>query len=238
MSYTPCPRCGQKALSVATQCPHCGNPFGTRPLPEPGPRLGRKPVLLVLAALGSLFFAIDALRHQTAADPPDPLPPADGIVQTPTPSPRPQTPAVTLARTPDSTPAAKGTTASTPSPAPQPPDRAKPAPPDPVADPPVRPVEKEVAPAEARSLGAGVRSSEAEAPSLDARPQERRYTTIWANVREAREPMARVVLVLHPGEQVLVDSLRQEWYRVVSDGQKVGYVYRALVDTIPPTVRN
>jgi hypothetical protein len=69
-------------------------------------------------------------------------------------------------------------------------------------------------------------------------PQERRYTTIWANVREARRPVAPVVTVLHPGEPVLVDSLSEEWYRVVADGQKLGYVYRALVDTAPPTARN
>jgi hypothetical protein len=37
---------------------------------------------------------------------------------------------------------------------------------------------------------------------------------------------------------VLVDSLSNEWYRVVEDGQKLGYVYRELVDTAPPVFRN
>jgi hypothetical protein len=50
--------------------------------------------------------------------------------------------------------------------------------------------------------------------------------------------MAPVVTVLHPGEPVLVDSLSEEWYRVVAEGQKLGYVYSALVDTAPPTERN
>jgi hypothetical protein len=64
--------------------------------------------------------------------------------------------------------------------------------------------------------------------------QKPSYTKIWVNVRRARRPTATVVKVLRPGEPVLVDSLREGWYRVVADGEGVGYVYRAFVDTVPP----
>jgi hypothetical protein len=50
--------------------------------------------------------------------------------------------------------------------------------------------------------------------------------------------VAPVVTVVEPGEPVLVDSLSDEWYRVVADGRKVGYVYRGLVDIAPPVARN
>jgi hypothetical protein len=32
----------------------------------------------------------------------------------------------------------------------------------------------------------------------------------------------------------MVDSLREGWYRVVVDGQGVGYVYREFLDSVPP----
>jgi SH3-like domain-containing protein len=64
--------------------------------------------------------------------------------------------------------------------------------------------------------------------------QKLRYSKMWVNVRRARRPTARVVKVLRPGEPVLVDSLSEGWYRVVADGEGVGYVYGRFVDTVPP----
>jgi ribosomal protein L37E len=188
MSYTLCPRCGQKALSIATQCPHCGDPFETRHSYEgAGSRPRKTPVALILVALGVIYLGVDDLRHGSEA-PADASPP--------------------LAMHADPIP-------------PPPPELQSPSPPE------LRPETSDT-------------SAAPERPSTEGEtdPQERRYTTIWANVREARRPMAPVVTVLQPGEPVLVDSLSEEWYRVVADGQKLGYVYRELVDTAPPVTQN
>jgi uncharacterized protein YgiM (DUF1202 family) len=64
---------------------------------------------------------------------------------------------------------------------------------------------------------------------------EVRYATTWVNVRAARSPSAPVIRVLRPGDTVTVDSLRQGWYRAETDGKLLGYVFRELVDTAPPT---
>ncbi|HEY7026989.1 MAG TPA: SH3 domain-containing protein [Gemmatimonadales bacterium] len=70
--------------------------------------------------------------------------------------------------------------------------------------------------------------------STAASPQVQRYAKDWVNVRSRRMPGARIVLVLNRGQAVMVDSLKQQWWRVVVDGKGVGYVYRAYLDTIPP----
>jgi len=62
---------------------------------------------------------------------------------------------------------------------------------------------------------------------------ERRYARTWVNIRARPSGKAPVVLVLKPGEPVMVDSLSQGWYRAVSDGQRLGYVDRTLVDPVP-----
>jgi hypothetical protein len=54
------------------------------------------------------------------------------------------------------------------------------------------------------------------------------------NVRADRSSTAPVIRILHPGEVILVDSLKQGWYRVVSDLQGLGYVDRRYLDTSPP----
>ena len=65
MSYVECPKCGQRALSVATQCPHCGLDFLTQPakriVAEPeAPRL--RPLLLMAAgALVTLVLVVVAV---------------------------------------------------------------------------------------------------------------------------------------------------------------------------------
>ena len=188
MSYTLCPRCGQKALSIATRCPHCGDPFEIQHSYEgTGSRPRKTPVAFLVVVLGVIYFGVDNLRSGPHA-PEGAFPPL-AIQADPIPQPPPE---------------------------PQPP-----SPPEP-------------APATADTSAA----PEDLATGEETDPQERRYTTIWANVREARRPMAPVVTILQPGESVLVDSLSEEWYRVVADGQKLGYVYSELVDTAPPITRN
>jgi hypothetical protein len=63
-----------------------------------------------------------------------------------------------------------------------------------------------------------------------ARAGVTRYARTWINVREGRARATRSVLVLTPGEAVLVDSLRRGWYRVVADGRTLGYVHRSNLD--------
>jgi hypothetical protein len=64
-----------------------------------------------------------------------------------------------------------------------------------------------------------------------------RYATDWVNVRSGRNPTAPRVLVLNRGQAVLVDSLKQGWYRVLLDGRPVGYVYRSFLGATPPPGR-
>jgi hypothetical protein len=61
-----------------------------------------------------------------------------------------------------------------------------------------------------------------------------RYAKSWVNVRTGRRPDATIVRVLKPGEPVLADSLRRQWYRVLIDGRPVGYVYRSYLSATPP----
>jgi hypothetical protein len=62
----------------------------------------------------------------------------------------------------------------------------------------------------------------------------RRYAVEWINVRQRRAVAAPPVRVLRPGEAVLVDSLVRGWYRVVADGQGVGYAHRRFLAASPP----
>ena len=64
-----------------------------------------------------------------------------------------------------------------------------------------------------------------------------RYARTWANVRDGRARETISVGVLSPGEQVLVDSLRSGWYRVLADGQTLGYVHRSNLEAVPPSPR-
>ena len=196
MSYTQCPRCGQKALSIATRCPRCGDPFETHSYPSSVSRSRRVPADVVLLGLGVIYLGFDVLRR------------GPGVVEEGFSSPP---------------------TALAPIPAPQPPPTPTPTP-TPPAPQPSQPLPAAAEPAvvpEPRAVDPVAASS-----------QETLYTTIWANVREAPRPMAPVVMVLHPGEPVLVDSISEEWYRVVAEGHKLGYVYSTLVDTAPPAAPN
>jgi hypothetical protein len=196
MSYTQCPRCGHKALSVATQCPHCGVPFELRhtyDVARPRPR--GTLIVLVVAALGAVLLGVDLFRRESGEPAGSQQPPSVSHEppavsrQSPAASQQPAAPVESLPGRVDST-GPRG-------------------------------------PGEAGGAG---KAGGAEA----AGPGERRYANIWVNVRRARRPAAAVVKVLRPGEPVLVDSLSQGWYRVVDDGQAVGYVYRGFIDSAPP----
>jgi len=64
--------------------------------------------------------------------------------------------------------------------------------------------------------------------------QLQRYASTWVNVRDRRSPNAAPVRVLNPGEAVLVDSLVGGWYRVVVDGQPIGYAYNSNLSESAP----
>jgi hypothetical protein len=117
----------------------------------------------------------------------------------------------------------------------------------PSAPPPVATVEPSPPPPAAAPIEApppsAVSSDTAPTPAVEPAPAplvsgplERRYASTWVNVRTSRSPAAPVVLVLKPRETVMVDSLRQGWYRAVADGRTLGYVDRSLVGTAPESV--
>jgi hypothetical protein len=75
-TYMECPQCGQKALSVATRCPHCAVAFPSRPLQlsEPSYRIDRlRPVLVVggVLVLGAVLLAVIVPRMGSNAALPD-----------------------------------------------------------------------------------------------------------------------------------------------------------------------
>lgn len=65
-------------------------------------------------------------------------------------------------------------------------------------------------------------------------PAHQRYAQDWVKLRAEPNNAAAVLRVLQPGEVVTVDSLLDGWYRVVLD-QRVGYVDRQYLDTLPPS---
>jgi hypothetical protein len=56
----------------------------------------------------------------------------------------------------------------------------------------------------------------------------------WTSVRKSRSKSASLEAVLMPGDTVLADSLRQEWYRVALEGEVLGYAHRSTL-TVPGT---
>jgi hypothetical protein len=204
MSYLICPKCGQKALEVATRCPHCGLAFETQFFQHPpvGSKSRRKPVIYLIAGAVVIALAANELRERFSAVPPDISPPA--IVRAPPPEPRPDPPKDPTAATGESHSAAAPV--PIPSPVPSAPTVQSSAPPSPAPS---------VEPA-----GAGA--------------TQRFYASTWMNVRAGRSGSAPVLRILRPGEAVMVDLLEQGWYRVVSDGQGQGYVDRRLLGESPP----
>ncbi len=51
----------------------------------------------------------------------------------------------------------------------------------------------------------------------------------WTNVRKLRSKRADLEAVLLPGDTVLADSLRQNWYRVTLEGEVLGYAHRSTL---------
>ncbi len=205
MSYTVCPSCGQKALIVASRCPRCGLAFEEQFFGRSlsTARARRPSIGLLIAGVMATLLLANALIQRLTVA-------------------RPVTPTVAPPAAAQAPPAA--------------------TPPKPQQEPAV---------AAAESIGTapllGV-TSDAEAqvpdtvtsnaPSAMAEPAgtvatQRRYASTWMNVRADRRNTALVLRVLHPGELVQVDSLRQGWYRVVSDGQPPGYVDWRLLDDAP-----
>lgn len=102
--------------------------------------------------------------------------------------------------------------------------RAAPSPP------PQAPVESPPPPSDSAKPVAPTRKPQ----PVDAGAVQRRYANTWMNVRADRSNTAQVIRVLRPGEEVLVDLLKQGWYRVVTDSQAIGFVDQRYLDTMPP----
>lgn len=77
-------------------------------------------------------------------------------------------------------------------------------------------------------------AADSSAPTPSTR-RTQRYARTWVNVRDARARAAPSVLVLDPGDEVVVDSLSRGWYRVLIDGRAAGYVHRSNLDPVPPS---
>ncbi len=89
-------------------------------------------------------------------------------------------------------------------------------------------------PAVTSQLGRSVVDSSLSPEQTSAGSHQLRYATTWVSVRETRSRHSSVAWVLDPGEAVLVDSLIAGWYRVVVDGQVLGYAARSYLDPSPP----
>ena len=217
MSYSVCPNCGQKALTVATRCPHCGvaleAQFLGRGEPVPKRRGIRRAVLVVGAVLLMLAVNEVALRLKVPAPETTRVtPPAPAAVE-PVPAPV-AAESVSQASGPtldsgsavvqDS--AARLAQAETTGTAPPPAPMTAPA----AAPPPVV--------ADGRAAGA------------------RRYANTWVNVRAEPRNSAAVLRILRPGDAVVVDSLTHGWYRVLLDGAPEGYADYRFLDSVPGPV--
>jgi hypothetical protein len=55
---------------------------------------------------------------------------------------------------------------------------------------------------------------------------ELRVAQSWTEVRKSRSVRAPLEAMLMPGDTVLADSLEQGWYRVVLEGEVLGYAHR------------
>jgi len=249
MSYVECPKCGHRALSVATQCPHCGLDFTAEHpkhpvVEEEVPRLRRRlQVAGVLLAVVVVIVGIAVVLYRAGSKEgltPPPAAPVDSAPSKPSqpaaekstkladsarpvvPAPRtdtarPVTPAPPVVKPPAAEPPASRV--DTTRPAPSAPSAVKP----PATEPPASRVD----------------TARAAPPAPSPAPASgnellQRWAKVWVNVRKGRRPDAAIVRVLKPGEPVLVDSLRAQWYRVLIDGRPVGYVYRGNLSPTPP----
>lgn len=229
MSYIHCPNCNQKALSVATRCPRCGVAFESRPAPA-APGGGRRRTHPALLAVGTVLVLViaNAVRVQFGSvgglNPPSPaakdVPPPRPVATRPAPAvPQP------------------GTTAtrseSVPAPASSPSGAAAPtgphAPPASIAAAPPPAPHRDSTPVVSRTAAPPPTELAAEDASFT-----RRYASTWVNLRTGPRPASAVVRVLAPGEAVMVDTVERGWYRVVANGEEIGYVDQRLLDTARP----
>lgn len=209
MSYTVCPNCGQKALTVATRCPGCGAPIEaqflrhsrTAPKEKQLPRGLLIGGVVILLLGGNAAWQLIRMRRASAVRPVVSAP-ASVVQSAPESRAEPELPAV-------ESPGA-GLRAPVDSPGPA------------------------LAPVPDTNLT----MPSARAPRDTAGPltANRWYASTWMNVRAGRSGSAPVVRVLRPGEVVQVDSLSQGWYRLVSGPEPLGYVDRRLLDSSPPTI--
>ncbi len=210
MSYTVCPNCGQKALTVATRCPRCGLAFEAqflgRAVTTPKPR--RTPLGFLIAGAVVTLVVANALIKRFEIAPP-PTSPQPALKSTPAARPQPQPLRESLAADAESLDTA-----------PSPPSRS--------------PSESLPSPSPGGGAAAPRPTAEPVAPVAPA-AAERRYASTWMNVRAGRRNTAPVLRILRPGEVVQVDSLERGWYRVLSDRLPPGYVDRRLLDTAPPS---
>ena len=206
MAYRLCPSWDQKALSVATRCPHCGLAFGTGEYRHPpaGSKPRRIPSGLIVVGVVLTVLVGSTLRRILNAPPPDSQP--SPVVSAPPPAPKP----------PSESPGVV-------------PDTQRAAPPQPPSEP-SPPI---VAPAPAPAPGPAQAQAQA-AELVDSNAPQRLYASTWINVRADRSNAAPVIRILRPGEVVLVGVQEQGWYRVVNDEQAIGYVDRRYLDAAPP----
>lgn len=223
MAYVNCPKCNQKALSVATRCPRCGEAFeaGFFTPPPPAPRHVPRILLVAAGAIGVLAVLNlvpwkARLGPATASE--GMTPPPAVVTRRPAAAPAPDT----IRREPVTVAVRESVPAHAPAPAPaatvQPVVDSKPAPapaPAPVAVTPPR---------------ASLAVTKPEPAATDG---EARYASTWVNVRSGRSPTAPVTRVLNPGESVAVDQPDQGWLRVRRAGEVVGYVDARFLDSTP-----
>jgi hypothetical protein len=62
-----CPNCGQNALSIATRCPHCGQPFESRlwQSPAPGSEGRRMPAGLVITGVVIVLVVVGVAQRES-----------------------------------------------------------------------------------------------------------------------------------------------------------------------------
>jgi len=223
MAYIECPRCHQRALSVATTCPRCGHDFtdarvrtsGQHPVhPDNAKRRQRAMAIGASLVLLLLFIALQSadrgvrssskqgdnvsgMESQAVATADTGA--ADTVVveapSPPAPRPAPKTQKTTVA-------------------AAQEPASSDPAP--------------EVRRQEAIPLATSGRAAATGAGSGEAR-----YAVTWVNVRDGRSTNAAVVRVLNPGELVRVRDYEGGWWQALLDGKPIGYVGNSVLQRQP-----
>jgi len=205
MNETICPKCGHKALSVATRCPRCGQAFDTRYYQHSsqGPRRRLAVPGLLIAGVVLMILAANAVWRLPGTGSGRP---AQSGALTPPPAPEAKPKAAAPAVRADSLAAA--------------PSRKRAVTSDP--PPPIQTGNRALVPTQPEA-GAMVGNTGAIS----------RYASTWVNIRAGRSPRAPVLRILRPGDLVQVDSLQEGWYRVVSQQRPLGYVDRRFLSSSP-----